>query len=70
MSKPTNFIEIGMPLTEWNQIRLRLIALGIEPEPFQVCKDWGKLSFDINKVKFGYWKKKDLLPKNYMKNRR
>ena len=70
MSKPTNFIEIGMPLTEWMTIRTRLLELNIEPEPFQVCKDWGKLSFDINKVKFGYWKKKELLPENYMKSRR
>ncbi|HEY4533983.1 MAG TPA: hypothetical protein VIG61_07495 [Fusobacterium sp.] len=67
MSKPTNFIEIGMPLVEWQGIRKRLLELDIDPDPFQKCVNYGKLSYDIVKIKFGYWKKEKLIPENYMK---
>lgn len=67
MSKPTNFIEMGMPLVEWQKICQSLLELEIEPEPFQKCINYGKLSYDIVKIKFGYWKKEKLIPENYMK---
>ncbi|KYM51804.1 hypothetical protein A2U04_10760 [Fusobacterium necrophorum subsp. funduliforme] len=67
MSKPTNFIEIGMPLVDWQDIRKKLLELDIDPEQFQKCRNYGKLRYDIVKVKFGYWKKEKLIPENYMK---
>lgn len=52
-------IKIGMPLHEWNKIYKIFQELDMDPEPYMVCRNYGKLRYELALLKFGIIKKKD-----------